>query len=112
MTPTDSQQTSAASAFCSVEHHDHGDGIFSICVADTEGNNTLSQDLIGRLLRAIEAVRGAASLKVLMLEGTRDCFLCGDRTHYNEAVARELYQSIASLPVPVIAVMQGDAVGA
>ncbi len=110
MTSKDSLRKGNGSASSSVESFDYGNGIFSIHVTDIESGNTLSQDLIGQLRQTIDTVRHAASVKVLILEGTRAGFARGGRKHYNEAVAQELYQSIAAFPYPVIAAMQGDAV--
>jgi enoyl-CoA hydratase/carnithine racemase len=107
MSSNDSQQQMNGPASCSVAHRDHGNGIFSIQIEDIESGNALSGDLIGRLLETLETVRSIASVKVLMLNGTAGCFLRGKRAYYNESVVRELYQSVASFPYPVIAVMQG-----
>jgi len=63
-------------------------------------------------MKQIETARNADSIKVLIFEGTQSAFARGGREHYNEAIAQDLYQSVASFPYPVIAAMQGDAAGA
>jgi len=77
----------------------------------SEGGNTLSRDLAAQLTKTLDTLRESASLKVLILEGSRGGFARGGRTHYNDALAEGLYRALASFPYPVIAAMQGDAVG-
>jgi acyl transferase domain-containing protein/acyl carrier protein len=88
---------------------DNGNGIYSIKMS---GDNTLSVAVAEQLLHALEFVKQAASVKVLLLSGSGAVFLQGGRAAYNVAIQHALYETIASFPCPVIAVMPGDASGA
>ena len=107
-----SQPKHNGSASLSVKSYEHGSGIFSIQMTALESENTLSAALIEQVIRTIDAVRAAGSIKVLILKGTADHFLQAGRQHGNEAVVLRLYQAIASFPYPIIAAMQGNAAGA
>ncbi len=87
--------------------YDDGHGIFSIQITDQS-----SQDAIARVQQALHRVQQEASVKVLIINGLERCFLRGGREDYNAAVETTLVQAIASFPYPVIAALQGDAVGA
>ncbi|WP_051313370.1 SDR family NAD(P)-dependent oxidoreductase [Sporocytophaga myxococcoides] len=95
----------------SISLFDLGNGIFSIQIAGAN-NNTLSPDLIKELIQALTAVQKEPLVKVLILKGTEHSFLRGGRAEYNYAIEQKLFHEIASFPYPVIAVMQGDAIGA
>ncbi len=112
MTFEPSKQENKVSAASSVSLYDCGNGIFSIRISAGESNNILSQDLTLQLLQALDTVQQSASVKVLIINGTTHSFLCGGRKCYNEAVKQKLYKTITSFPYPVIAAMQGDAIGA
>src|SRR5437588_694116 len=64
------------------------------------------------LRRLLSRVRREGSLKVLMIAGAERCFARGGREDCNEAVEQKLYESIVSFPYPVVAAVQGDAIGA
>jgi enoyl-CoA hydratase/carnithine racemase len=95
-----------------VNLYDCGNGIFSIQISAGESNNTLDKGLIESLLQALEMAKQSISIKVLIVNGSKHSFLCGGREHYNEAIEQKLYHAITSFPYPVIAAMQGDAIGA
>ncbi|MCU1245529.1 MAG: hypothetical protein JWN02_1439, partial [Acidobacteria bacterium] len=61
---------------------------------------------------AMERVRQESSVKVMVISGLDHCFPRGGREEYNEAVERQLYATLVSLPFPVIAALSGDVVGA
>src|SRR5262249_37500951 len=103
---------SAAPAVFSVRLYDDGAGVFSIQIAAPVCADTPAKDVIAHLLEALDQARQEASIKVLMIRGAERCFLRGGREDYNEAVEQKLYQAIASFPYPVIAVLDGDAIGA
>ncbi|MBO9699913.1 MAG: polyketide synthase dehydratase domain-containing protein [Sporocytophaga sp.] len=90
---------------------DLGYGVYSIQIK-APNNNTLSKDLIEQLKELISEVQNKPSVKALILTGTPTGFLTGDRRAYNLAIEHKLFQSIVSIPFPVIAAMQGDATGA
>jgi len=112
LTLDDSLLNAGDSAFSWVTCSDDGEGIHSIRLTAGADGNTLTREVIARLVRAIDDAGRCASLKVLMLQGTADAFARGGRTHCNEALTQALYQKLAGFPYPVIAVMQGDALGA
>lgn len=90
---------------------EHGSGVYSIRIATSDGN-TLSADVIEKLIQALATARQAADLKALIINGTERCFLRGSRAQYNEAVGQGLFNAIVAFPCPVIAAMRGDATGA
>lgn len=91
---------------------DNGNGIFSILIKATDRNNTLSENLIDQLLQTIDTLQRNDTVKVLIIKGSRNSFLCGGRSMLNVAIEKKLFQIIASFPYPVIAAMQGNATGA
>src|SRR5262249_24595320 len=103
---------SDAPAVSSVRLYDDGAGIFSIQIAAPLSGDTPARDVIAHLLQALDRAQQEASVKVLMISGAERCFLRGGREGYNEAVEQKLYQAIVSFPHPVIAVLEGDAIGA
>jgi acyl transferase domain-containing protein/enoyl-CoA hydratase/carnithine racemase/acyl carrier protein len=103
--------THTAKEVAYVSLFDSGNGIYTIKI-NAASDNSLSTEVVEQLVHALEFVRRAPSIKVLMLTGNSAWFLQGGREAYNEAVRHKLYQAIASFPRPVIAVMQGDAIGA
>src|SRR5262249_50144991 len=103
---------SAAPAVSSVRLYDRGAGIFSIEIAAPVGGATSAKDLIAHLPQALDRAQQEASLKVLIISGAERCFLRGGREDYNKAIEQKLYQAIVSFPYPVIAVLEGDAIGA
>ncbi|MCU1348876.1 MAG: hypothetical protein JWO56_1906, partial [Acidobacteria bacterium] len=50
--------------------------------------------------------------KVLMLRGIERAFVRGGREVFNEVIEQKLHRALISFPYPVIAVLQGDTVGA
>ncbi|TQV86002.1 SDR family NAD(P)-dependent oxidoreductase [Aliikangiella coralliicola] len=96
----------------SVSLFDYGNGIYSIQIINDVDNNQLTENLVQQLLQAIGTAKLSSTIKVLLINGSETCFLHGQRDDYNYAVAEGLYQEVISFPVPVVAVMQGDAVGA
>jgi acyl transferase domain-containing protein/enoyl-CoA hydratase/carnithine racemase/acyl carrier protein len=93
-----------------VSLYDNGNGIYELKIA--AAGNTLSSAVIAQLQQALVFVKQTASIKVLLLSGSNTVFLQGGRTAYNIAVAHTIYETIASFPCPVIAVMRGNATGA
>ncbi|WP_459212158.1 beta-ketoacyl synthase N-terminal-like domain-containing protein [Aquimarina rhabdastrellae] len=94
-----------------IKLYDKGEGVYSLEVA-TEQDNLLSEELIGDLVHSLNYVKDLPGLKVLIVRGTNKTFLQGDRNSYNECLTQGLYHTVASFPYPVIAEMQGDAMGA
>ena len=103
---------SVAPAVSSVRLYDNGNGIFSIEIAASVSDTTQPKDVIAQLLRALDRARQEAQVKVLMLRGLDRGLLRGGREAYNEAVEQNLYQALVAFPYPLIALLQGDAIGA
>jgi acyl transferase domain-containing protein/enoyl-CoA hydratase/carnithine racemase/acyl carrier protein len=103
---------SAAPAVSSVRLYDDGAGIFSIQIDAPLSGDTPAKDVIAHLLQALDRAQQEASVKVLMISGAESWFLRGGREDYNQAVEQRLFQAIVSFPYPVIAVLEGDTIGA
>ena len=99
---------SVAPAESSVQLYDDGHGIFSIQIS----GNRPARGVIADLLQALARVQQESSLKALLLSGLELGFPNGEREAYNEAVAQGLYRALVSFPYPVIAVVEGNAMGA
>ncbi|MBL6449565.1 SDR family NAD(P)-dependent oxidoreductase [Fulvivirga sp. 29W222] len=89
---------------------DNGNGIYAIKI-DAKSNN-LSKEVAAQLVHTLEYLKQSESVKALTLSGSNSVFLQGGREEFNIAIEENLYQTLASFPHPVIAVMQGDATGA
>ncbi len=95
------EQPSEAS---SVRLSDHGDGMFAIRLDGPAA--------IAELQQALDQVRQDASIKVLTITGAEHCFARAERGAVDEAIEQRLYETVASLPSPVIGVLQGETIGA
>ncbi|UII31930.1 SDR family NAD(P)-dependent oxidoreductase [Fulvivirga ulvae] len=89
---------------------DKGNGIYELKI--NAKDNTLSREVAAQLVHALGYVRQLEVVKVLMLSGSGSVFLQGAREEFNVAIEENLYQTLASFPCPLVAVMQGDATGA
>jgi acyl transferase domain-containing protein/enoyl-CoA hydratase/carnithine racemase/acyl carrier protein/NAD(P)-dependent dehydrogenase (short-subunit alcohol dehydrogenase family) len=87
------------------------DGVFSLQIDDALNKNKLSNNGISDFVNALDALERQQQVKVLLITGTQDEFIRGGREQINLAVNHGLLKAIASFPVPVIAVMQGNASG-
>ena len=96
----------------SVLVYDDENGIFSIEIAAPLSDTIQPKDVIAQLLRALDRVQQEASVKALIISGPERCFPRGGREDFNDAIDQDLYQTIVSFPYPVIAVIEGDAIGA
>lgn len=94
-----------------VSLYELGSGIYSIRI-DTSDGNTLSADVIEKLVQALATAKQAADLKALVVNGAERCFLRGGREQYDAALEQGLFDAIVAFPCPVIAAMRGDATGA
>jgi acyl transferase domain-containing protein/enoyl-CoA hydratase/carnithine racemase/acyl carrier protein len=92
--------------------YDDGAGIISIQIDAPLSGDTPAKDVIAHLLQALDRAQQEASVKALIISGAESCFLRGGREDYNQAVEQKLFQAIVSFPYPVIAVLEGDAIGA
>jgi acyl transferase domain-containing protein/enoyl-CoA hydratase/carnithine racemase/acyl carrier protein len=84
---------------------DQGNGIFAITLAADPAQ--APQQLVSALTR----VQAMPEAKVVLLRGTAEAFLRGEIGSLNEEIASGLFETLMSFPVPLVAVMQGDATG-
>jgi len=95
------------------------EGVAIIRMADADGRNGFTEEFIGQLRRAFESAGRDDSVKVIVLCGLASIFCSGATLAMLEklsagAVALDelsLPSLLIDAPVPVIAAMQGDAVG-
>ncbi|KAB8061474.1 SDR family NAD(P)-dependent oxidoreductase [Janthinobacterium sp. FT14W] len=100
-----------APATAAVHLFDDGNGIFSILLGTLDGANVASMDVQQQLLSALSEVKKQAGAKVVILQGSDSVFLRGEECHVDAAIQLGLFDSIAAFPLPLIALMQGDATG-
>ncbi len=91
-----------------VSVHDHGDGVLSIAIERA----ALDGVVLDQLRQALQVVQQRTDAKVLLITGSDTEFLHGDRSAIDQAASAGLYRAVLDLPLPTIAVMQGDASGA
>ncbi|MES2350962.1 MAG: polyketide synthase [Pseudomonadota bacterium] len=84
---------------------DQGNGVFAIALAAD------SAQAPRQLLNALTRVQSAPEVKVVLLRGATKAFLRGDTNSLNEAIVIGLFETLKAFPVPLVAVMQGDATG-
>ena len=101
------------------------EGVVTLTLNRPDAHNALSPELSGALERAIEALRGDAGLRALIVTGAGDSFCAGgDIKSMRETVAGDralrvqrserfagLLAAIRALPVPVLARVNGPAHG-
>jgi polyketide biosynthesis enoyl-CoA hydratase PksI len=96
-----------------------GDGIWVIAMEDREGRNTFTPALVSGLFEAMRVVAGDLEAKAVLLHGFDNIFLAGGtmdeligiaerRQRFDEA---GFFRLLLDCPVPVIAAMQGHALG-
>jgi acyl transferase domain-containing protein/acyl carrier protein len=108
----DSGKPSGSSKASSVRLFNEGEGIYRIKSGTAGSSNELSAALVAELSGALEAASSEASLKVLIIEGNGQHFLEGGREAINTSLRYKFYKQLINFPYPVIAVMQGNAIGA
>jgi len=87
------------------------DGLLVLRI-DAGPGNVLDAALLPLLLGALRAAGRVADAKLLQIEGRADAFLCGDGDAHALAVRQGLYEALAACPLPIVAVVRGDAIGA
>ncbi|MEM9487725.1 MAG: polyketide synthase [Myxococcota bacterium] len=94
-------------------------GIATVAMADRHSRNTFSPALTAGLRRAFADIHGDRSLKVVVIHGYDSYFCCGGtrdellRIHSGQNVFTdgEMYDLLLRCELPVIAAMQGHALG-
>jgi enoyl-CoA hydratase len=100
------------------------DGVWVLTLNDPDRRNAMGSALVEQLLSAVESFSNEASARVLVLTGTGSAFCAGadlrslasaGSVEDSAAGLRDIYQgflAVASCPKPVIAAVNGPAVGA
>ena len=94
------------------------DGIFHMAIDDPANQNRLTQQLCDELKEALTMLAGEKRMKVLILSGRKEVFCAGAslellRRISTDGAVEDLAVGIQmmALPVPIIAAMEGHAVG-
>ncbi|AKT38860.1 polyketide synthase [Chondromyces crocatus] len=100
-----------------VEHLE--EGIIEIRMDDREAQNRLSEPLCRELMTALAELKSDPALRVLLLSGQRDVF-CGGatldalqsvQTGAVDVLDLKLPEQMLAFPVPIVAALEGHAVG-
>ena len=94
-------------------------GVATVHLCDQESNNALSTPLVDALNEALENVAADPDCRVVLLRGLREVFCAGATKEMLLALARgelmpheiRLAGALLDVPVPVVAAMEGHAVG-
>lgn len=94
-------------------------GLYHLQMADVKGKNALSHQMIGDLLEAFEEIQKDRDARVLLLSGTADYFCTGASAEMIQDISGgnlvandiDLAIELISFPIPVIASMEGSAMG-
>lgn len=94
------------------------EGIRTIRINRPEKKNALTQTMYGALARALTEGGADASVRVFVLTGTADVFTAGNDlndflavTDLSDSAAAEFLRALASMPKPVVAAVNGAAIG-
>ena len=98
------------------------DGVFTITIDKQESLNALDSQVIGELSDEVEKIAEDKSIKVVVLTGAGKAFVAGANIAEMSSLNREagyefgmrgatLFRKIETLPVPVIAAVNGFALG-
>jgi len=99
---------------------DLDDGIFQIQLNDAVHDNRLSEVLLVEFLQVLNEVAQKPTLKILLLTGRKDVFCAGGPLDFLQKLATgqvhekdlfELPNQMLSFPVPIVAALEGHAVG-
>lgn len=94
------------------------DGIRTIRINRPEKKNALTQAMYGAMARALTEGGADASVRVFVLTGTADVFTAGNDlndflavTDLSGSAAADFLRALASMPKPVVAAVNGAAIG-
>jgi polyketide biosynthesis enoyl-CoA hydratase PksI len=95
------------------------EGVFLLRIDDAARNNRLSEELCGEWMAALRALAAEPTLKVLLLAGRRDVFCAGATREVLREIAAgrrevkdlEMPALLLGFPVPIVAALEGHAVG-
>jgi acyl transferase domain-containing protein/enoyl-CoA hydratase/carnithine racemase/acyl carrier protein len=91
---------------------DQGEGVFVLRIDDAAGSNRLTPALIETLIAALDTLAKNPTLRVLLLEGSDDIYLHGDRADLNAAMTAGLYRRLLEFKATTVAAVRGRASGA
>lgn len=102
-----------------VEFQGQADGIGVVSMRDVENKNAMSERFVHELLAAFAEATAWAPLKVVVLAGTPEVFSSGASLAMLRALTKGavvptdivLAKAVLDLPVPVVAAMEGHAIG-
>jgi 4-carboxy-3-alkylbut-2-enoyl-[acp] decarboxylase len=101
-----------------IERRAESDGVAILRLADPDNGNRLGRELAADLVAALDALAADPELKVLILAGAPNVFSGGASIEVLEALsARQsrievvLPRALLGFPVPIVAAVEGDAVG-
>ena len=102
-----------------VHLHRHGAAIAVIEMADREGRNTFTRALVAGLGVALQRIAADTAIKVVVIHGYDSIFCAGGTQeelltlaeHKVTFDAHDFYRALLDCAVPVIAAMQGHALG-
>lgn len=95
-------------------------GVFELRLDDAEHDNRVDVDFGDEIVHALEALAREPALKVLVLSGRPEVFCAGGRLEFllklatGQAEERSLFRlpfGVLSFPLPIVAAMEGHAVG-
>ena len=95
------------------------EGIFEVLLDDSIGKNYLSHQFCNELFDLLDGIERESSLKVLLLRGRKEVFCGGAPKEVLEGIFEgeldvkdiELPSRVMRFPVPIIAALEGSAVG-
>lgn len=102
-----------------VRCHNLGNGILVVVMEDRASRNTFSHDLIRGLMETFEQIRQEASARVVVIHGYENYFCCGGTQEELLGILEgkitfsdvSFFRLLLDCEVPVIAAMQGHALG-
>jgi polyketide biosynthesis enoyl-CoA hydratase PksI len=96
-----------------------GDGVALVEMAEREGRNTFTKPLVAGLATAFQAIAARADAKVVVVHGYESVFSAGGTLDELIGIADQkqkfdeagFYRLLLDCPLPVVAAMQGHALG-
>ena len=88
----------------------HDAGVFELKIL-SGSENKLTTRLIGQLNKYLHRLKQENTIKVLVLSGSEEYFISGGLDEHNKAIELNLYNQLVDFPYPIIAAMDGNAVG-
>ena len=99
---------------------DAGRGIFKLTMDDPENSNRLGEELFHEIIATLSGLSGNDNIKVLIISGRKDAFCTGGSIDLlrklatrkiDERILFSLPNQLIEFPVPIVAEMEGHAIG-